>query len=221
MSLYASIRLDPATRPERDRDPRTARSRVPVLPDGRRPRREPLPGVLHHVHLQVRPVRRSVRAEGALMHRLFTALVYHVPPQVLHLVVTPLAVVAGKTSLAPRSSTVLGHAAHVVPHFRVICNQEKDPVNSDWVGDRDRRTAGRHSSDLESNRTPPELFRWRLFRASRLVSRRHVTFFLLPPSSSERGPDTGRGPLTASPEADPRVRGESRACKGRDDQAGK
>lgn len=101
---------------------RATPSRIPVLPDGGRTRRESLSGVLHHVHLQVRPVGRSVRAERALVHGLFTAFVNHVSPEVLHLVVTTIAVVAGETALAARSPSILSHAAHVVPHFRVICN---------------------------------------------------------------------------------------------------
>ena len=63
------------------------------------------------------------------MHRLFTAFVNHVPPQVLHLMVTAVAIVAREPPLSPRSSSILGHSANVVPHFRVIWNQEEEKKN--------------------------------------------------------------------------------------------
>lgn len=85
--------------------------------------------MLHHVHLKIGPVGCPIRAEGALVHRLFTAFVNHVPPQVLHLMVTAIAIVARESALSPRSSSILGHSANVVPHFRVIWNQEEEKKN--------------------------------------------------------------------------------------------
>jgi len=43
-------------------------------------RYEAVLGVFHHMHLKIRLVSRSVWTEGALMHRLLTALIRHVPP---------------------------------------------------------------------------------------------------------------------------------------------
>lgn len=108
---------------------RRAVSGISLLPDARCSRRESRPGVLHHVHLKIGPVGCPIRAEGALVHRLFTAFVNHVPPQVLHLMVTAIAIVARESALSPRSSSILGHSANVVPHFRVIWNQEEEKKN--------------------------------------------------------------------------------------------
>lgn len=86
--------------------------------------REVLLRVLHHVHLQIRFVGCSIRAEGARMHRLLAALVHHVPPQVLHLVVTAVAPVAGEATLTATSPVVRHRARQAVAHLHVICNHE-------------------------------------------------------------------------------------------------
>lgn len=105
-----------------------SRSGIPVLPDVRCTRRESLPRVLHHVHLEVRSVGSSVRAEDALVHRLLAALVNHVPAEILHFVITTIAVVARESTLSARSSSIPRHLADVILAIRVICNQGEQSV---------------------------------------------------------------------------------------------
>lgn len=77
------------------------------------------------------------------MHWLFTAFVYHVSPQVLHLVITAIAIVARESPLSARPPSILGQSTHVEPHFRIICNQEEIIRLKFQVTDRDRRSFDR------------------------------------------------------------------------------
>lgn len=88
-------------------------------------RYEAVLGVFHHMHLKIRLVSRSVRTKGALMHRLLAALVHHVPPQVLHLVISAVAVIAGETTLATTPSPIFRRLSHVIAHLHVTCRHEE------------------------------------------------------------------------------------------------
>ena len=110
---------------DRQTKPIANHSGISLLPDTRCSWRESRSGVLHHVHLKIRLVGGSIGTERALVRRLFTAFVYHVSPEVLHLMVTAIAIVTRESTLSARPSSILGHSTHVEPHFRVICNQEE------------------------------------------------------------------------------------------------
>lgn len=93
-------------------------------------RYEAVLGVFHHVHLKIRLVSRPVRAQGALMHRLLAALVRHMPPEILHLVITTIAVVAGEATLATTPPPILRRLSHVIAHLHVTCNHEEHFINT-------------------------------------------------------------------------------------------
>lgn len=73
-----------------------------------------------HMYVKIRLVGRPVRAEGALVHRLFAALVDHVSPQIFYLMVTPVAIVADEASLTTGPSEISGCPGHVDRQFFVM-----------------------------------------------------------------------------------------------------
>lgn len=97
---------------------------------GSHTRYEAVLGVFQYVHLKIRLVSRSVRTEGALVHRLLAALVRHVPPEILHLVITTIAVVTGEATLATTPPPILHRLSHVIAHLHVICNHEEHFINT-------------------------------------------------------------------------------------------
>lgn len=102
---------------------------IPMLLENGRARYEALSGVLHHVHLKVGLVGRPIRTVGALMHRLFAAFVRHVPPQVLHLMITAIAVVTGEATLAATSAPISHRSCRITVHLPETCNHEEHFIN--------------------------------------------------------------------------------------------
>lgn len=100
-----------------------------MLLEDDRARCEALPGVLHHVHLKIGLVSRPIWTVGALMHRLFAAFIRHVPPQILHLMITAIAVGAGEATLAATSAPISHRSCHIIVGLHATCNHEEYFIN--------------------------------------------------------------------------------------------
>jgi len=86
--------------------------------------------MFQHMHLQIRLVCSLIRAIYALMHRLFAAFIDHVSFQILHVVITTIAVVTDETTLTATSTLILHCLRHARIHLGIICNYEKRFVNN-------------------------------------------------------------------------------------------